>query len=104
MGRLTWVRVDVGGLADGELRDVTTGSGRLGVARVGGAVYAFDVWCPHAECPLTDGWVEGGAVRCACHGSLFDLATGEALEGPTDEPVRTFLTRVVDDRVEVELP
>jgi nitrite reductase/ring-hydroxylating ferredoxin subunit len=101
---MTWIDVGRGDLPDGELRDVTAGPLRLALARVGEEAFAFDAWCPHAECPLTDGWLEGGAVRCACHGSLFDLATGEALDGPADEPLRTYPARVVDGRVEVELP
>ena len=72
-------------------------------ARVDGAWYALEAWCTHAECPLTDGWVEGVAIRCPCHGSLFDLVSGAPLEGPADEPVRGYRTRVVGDRVEVEM-
>ena len=43
-------------------------------------------------------------MRCACHGALFDLATGEALEGPAVEPVGVYPVRIVDGRVEVQLP
>ena len=63
----------------------------------------MDSWCTHAECPLSDGWVEETAVRCACHGALFDLASGVPLEGPAEEAV-VVPTRVVGDRVEVDLP
>jgi 3-phenylpropionate/trans-cinnamate dioxygenase ferredoxin subunit len=59
--------------------------------------------CTHAECPLSDGWVEERAIRCACHGALFDLVTGEPLEGPAEEPVRVFATRVSGGRVEIDL-
>jgi nitrite reductase/ring-hydroxylating ferredoxin subunit len=48
--------------------------------------------------------VEREAIRCACHGSLFDLATGAPLEGPADEAVRTYPTRVVGERVEIDVP
>ena len=64
----------------------------------------MEAWCTHAECPLTDGWVEGTAIRCACHGSLFDLTTGAPLEGPAVEPVRIFATQVIGERVEIEVP
>ena len=87
-------------------RERPGGRGRrdaIALARVGGAWHAVETWCTHAECPLSDGWVEGGAIRCACHGSLFDLATGDVLEGPAEEPVRVFPTRVAGDRVEIEL-
>ena len=70
---------------------------------------ARDAWCAvlgpctHAECPLWNGWVEGDALRCPCHGSLFELASGSVREGPADEPLRTHPTRVVDGRVAVEV-
>jgi 3-phenylpropionate/trans-cinnamate dioxygenase ferredoxin component len=98
--------VDLGPVPDadaGELQEVRAGARRVGLAAVDGRWVAFDPWCPHAECPLTDGWLEGRAVRCACHGGLFDLETGVALQGPTDEPLRLFPTRVVDGRLEAEI-
>jgi 3-phenylpropionate/trans-cinnamate dioxygenase ferredoxin component len=86
-------------LADGRLRRTSAGELELGVARVGERWFVFETWCTHAECPLTDGWLEGAAVRCACHASLFDLTTGAPLEGPATEPIRTFPVRLRDGRV-----
>lgn len=91
-------------LEDGGLRSVVVGELHLGVARAGEGWFAFESWCTHAECPLTDGWLEGEAVRCACHGSLFALATGEPLEGPAEEPIRVFPARSAGGRVEASLP
>ena len=101
---MSWVDLCSDDLAEGDLREARAGEVTLGVARVGGRLHAFEVWCTHAECPLTDGWLEGDAVRCACHGSLFHLETGEPREGPAEEPLRVFRTRVVGGRIEAELP
>ena len=100
---MTWVDMADAGLAEETVVGANVGETLVALARVEGAWYAVEAWCPHAECPLTDGWVEGAAIRCPCHGSLFDLASGEPLEGPADEPVRVYRTRVVGDRVEVEM-
>lgn len=99
---MTWVDA-----ADAERPDETVVPAELGgtllaLARVEGAWHAVEAWCTHAECPLTDGWVEGHAIRCPCHGSLFDVRDGAVLEGPAEEPLRTFPTRVVGGRVEVD--
>jgi nitrite reductase/ring-hydroxylating ferredoxin subunit len=88
---------------DGVVRGVTVGDLSLALARVGETWHALDLWCTHAECPLSDGWLEGRAIRCACHGALFDLATGDVLDGPAVEQVTVYATRVVDGRVEVDL-
>jgi 3-phenylpropionate/trans-cinnamate dioxygenase ferredoxin component len=101
---MTWVDATAAGLPDGTLVAVNSGAVTAVLARAEGAWHAVDSWCTHAECPLSDGWVEGSAVRCACHGALFDLASGAPLEGPADEPVAIYPTRVVGDRVEVDLP
>ena len=100
---MIWVDVCAADLGDGELRDVVVGSLQLGVARAGVTWYAFEVWCTHAECPLTDGWLEGDSVRCACHGALFDLGSGLPLEGPAEDPIRVFGVRERAGRVEVLL-
>jgi nitrite reductase/ring-hydroxylating ferredoxin subunit len=101
---MTWVDAANESLPDESLLAVDAGGAEVALAKADGAWYAVETWCTHAECPLSDGWVEGAAIRCACHGSLFDLATGDVLEGPAEEPVRVFATRVAGGRVEIELP
>ena len=100
----SWVDVGPAAADDGSLHEARVGGRLLGLARAGGEWSVFDAYCTHAECPLTDGWLEGGAVRCACHGALFDLATGAPLEGPADEPIRLYTCRVIEGRVEALLP
>lgn len=101
---MSWVDLGPADLDDGGLREAVAGDLHLGVARQGGAWHAFETWCTHAECPLTDGWLEGGAIRCACHGALFALATGEPLEGPAEAAIRVFPVREADGRLSADLP
>ena len=54
----------------------------VAVARAGGRLYAFDDTCTHEECPLSDGRLTADEVECPCHGSIFDLRTGEARDRP----------------------
>jgi nitrite reductase/ring-hydroxylating ferredoxin subunit len=100
---MTWVDGADASLPDETVLGLHAGDTLIALTRVDGAWHAVEAWCTHAECPLSDGWVEGTAIRCPCHGSLFDLVGGEPLEGPADEPVRVFPTRLVGDRVEIEL-
>ena len=37
--------------------------------------------------------VEGTTITCECHGSVFDMTNGAAVEGPATEPVATFEVR-----------
>ena len=63
------------------LREGEAGDLSLAVARVGERYVAFESWCTHEECPLSDGWIEGEAIRCACHGALFSLTTERRSRG-----------------------
>ncbi len=100
---MTWVDAADASLPDETVVAVDAAGTTVALARVDGAWHAVETWCTHAECPLSDGWVEGAAIRCACHGSLFDLATGAVLEGPAEAPVRVFATRVAGSRVEIDV-
>jgi 3-phenylpropionate/trans-cinnamate dioxygenase ferredoxin subunit len=60
------------------------------VANVGGHFYAFDDACTHQRCSLADGDLDGPIVECECHGSRFDVRTGEVVRGPAPSPVRTY--------------
>lgn len=101
---MTWVDLGPADLGEGELRDAAAGDLRVCVARRGGRWFAFETWCSHEECPLSDGWLEDEAVRCACHGALFALADGVPLEGPANDPIRVFPAREAGGRLEADLP
>jgi nitrite reductase/ring-hydroxylating ferredoxin subunit len=101
---MSWVDAADASLPDESVVAAEADGTTIALAKVGGAWYAVETWCTHAECPLSDGWVEAAAIRCPCHGSLFDLATGDVVDGPADEPVRVFPTRITGDRVEIEIP
>jgi nitrite reductase/ring-hydroxylating ferredoxin subunit len=76
---------------------------RIAVANVGGAFHAFNDTCTHLRCSLAEGELEGTVVTCPCHGSKFDVTTGEVLRGPAQEPVQSYAARVQHQTLEVEL-
>ena len=66
------------------------------VGRYEGRLWAIEDLCSHAACAFTeDGEVDGNAAICDCHGSEFDVFTGEVLEPPAQDPLRTFQVREV---------
>lgn len=81
-------------LKQGKMRAFEVRGTRIAVANVAGAYYAFDDTCTHLRCSLAEGDLEETTVICPCHGSEFDVRSGEVLQGPAREPVETYETRI----------
>lgn len=56
-----------------------------------GEIVGYSAICTHQGCTVAP---DGAELMCPCHGSVFDLATGEALQGPATEPLAPFGVRV----------
>lgn len=66
----------------------------LYVLAAGGGRYAvLSPICTHLQCTVN---VEGGALRCPCHGSTFDLE-GKVLRGPAVQPLRRYPASVTEE-------
>jgi len=74
------------------------------VVRVGDRLLSFDDACPHRACSLAeDGDLRGNVLTCACHGSQFDVTSGEVLQGPAKDPLTLHAARVEGGAVLVDL-
>lgn len=78
-------------IVEGEAKAFDVGGSEIAVGRSGGTLYAFSDICTHRHCNLANGGeIEGSTIECECHGSVFDMGTGEVKEGPATEPIATF--------------
>jgi Rieske Fe-S protein len=57
-----------------------------------GAVHAFSATCTHQGCQVTD--VANGQIICPCHGSRFNLQTGDPVAGPASRPLPSVAVTV----------
>jgi nitrite reductase/ring-hydroxylating ferredoxin subunit len=90
-------------LAPGKMRRIDAGGRRVLLANVGGQFYAADDTCTHEDASLSAGSLQGACVKCPLHGSRFDLCTGEALEEPAEENLRTYPVRLEGERILIDL-
>ena len=68
-----------------------------------GAWFAIDDTCTHEDCSLSQGDLEEHTVECPCHGSRFDLETGDVLNLPAVVPVHTHRVVVDGELVRIEV-
>jgi 3-phenylpropionate/trans-cinnamate dioxygenase ferredoxin component len=92
-----------GDIPEGEMRAYQVGGEDVTIANVAGTFYAINDVCTHAMCSLAEGDLDDTTVTCACHGSEFDVTTGDVLGGPATEPVDSYQVSVEGDQIQVEL-
>jgi 3-phenylpropionate/trans-cinnamate dioxygenase ferredoxin subunit len=99
-----WVHVTASdALPEGEMLEHQHRGEPIVVARTEAGLFAFDGWCTHEECPLSEGILNDREVECYCHGAVFDLRTGEALIGPALESLTTYPVREHEGAIEIEV-
>lgn len=97
-----WVKVgSAGEVAEGEIASFSVGMRQVAVANVEGDLHAVDDYCTHQQCSLAEGDLDGTIVECPCHGSQFDVTTGEAVTGPATDPVDVFEVKEEDGELRV---
>lgn len=86
--------------------DVPVGGGRIiDSAKVvitqptEGDYKAFSAVCPHQGCTVSS--VEDGVIKCACHGSEFDITSGDVKKGPATSGLKTKSVSVGADGISV---
>ena len=90
-------------IVEGEIKVVEAGGKTVVLANVGGDLFAIDDECTHEACSLSDGYLDGDVLECICHGSTFNVRTGEVLQGPAEEPAPTYAVEVEDETVYVKI-
>ncbi len=89
-------------IPEGEAKAFDVSGAEIAVARVEGQVYAFSDICTHRHCNLASGGeIDGTTIECECHGSVFDIRTGEVRNPPAAEPLETYEAREVDGQIQV---
>jgi 3-phenylpropionate/trans-cinnamate dioxygenase ferredoxin subunit len=93
---------DADEVPEGEAKAFDVSGAEIAVARVDGQLYAFSDICTHRHCNLAmGGEIDGTTIECECHGSQFEMKTGEVVNPPATEPLETYEAREVDGHIQV---
>ena len=83
-----------GDLQPGQVMLVEVEDEAIVLANLDGQYYALTDECTHAGCSVSDGEMDDGVLECPCHGSQFDVRTGEVVSPPAIEPLTVYAVRV----------
>lgn len=78
----------------GTMRCLVVRDRRILLANVGGEILAADDTCTHEDASLCTGSLNGEYVKCPLHGSRFSLRTGQPVDEPAEERLRTYPVRI----------
>jgi Rieske Fe-S protein len=91
---------DIAALADvpvgGSIDATINGEPALIAQPTTGQVVAFSAICTHQQCVVA---AAGDEFHCPCHGSMFDAATGDVIQGPALEALSSIPVAVAGDRI-----
>lgn len=73
-------------LQHNQVKGVNANGTTILLVNLDGAFYAIGNKCTHRSCALSNGTLNGDTLKCACHGSVFNVKTGEVIGGPAKKP------------------
>ena len=88
-------------IAPGTMKLVNLGGKAVVIANVEGTFYAFGNKCTHVGGPLAEGALEGNTVTCPWHATIFNIESGEPLEGPGEDPIPIYQVRVESGEIQI---
>jgi nitrite reductase/ring-hydroxylating ferredoxin subunit len=54
-------------------------------------------------CKLSSGKMDGETIRCPCHGSMFNVRTGEVVRGPANRAEPAYKVTVENGELSVDV-
>jgi len=85
------------------MMSVTINDQKILLANVNGKYYALGDKCMHRGCQLSKGKLQGETVICPCHGSTYELKTGNFIKGPTKKPQPAYELKVENNDIMINM-
>jgi nitrite reductase/ring-hydroxylating ferredoxin subunit len=90
-------------LSSGKMMEIKVGGKEILIVNLAGKYYAIENSCTHRSCKLSDGILKGGSVKCPCHGSIFDIKTGNVIKSPAKKATPTFQVKTEEDQILIKV-
>jgi len=100
----TWIKADLASAIPlGKIKEYKINNIHIAIAHSQNQFFAFSALCTHAQCPLAAGQLDQDQITCPCHGSKFNLKTGEVLALPAVTSLKIYLLKVENNTIFVGL-
>ena len=83
------------------MKAVQAGDREILLVHLDTGVYAINNICTHRGCRLSGGSLEGETVHCPCHGSAFNVKTGEVVKGPAKTPEPAYTVSLINGEITI---
>jgi nitrite reductase/ring-hydroxylating ferredoxin subunit len=90
-------------IREDELKAVSNKGKEIVLIKKRGRIYALLNKCPHLECPLDYGTLEGFILKCPCHEWKFDIRTGEFVDAK-EIKLERFDARIKEGEIYIKVP
>jgi nitrite reductase/ring-hydroxylating ferredoxin subunit len=90
-------------LAFSPMKGVEIDGKQILVVKLAGNFFAIGDTCTHRGCKLSSGKLDGETVRCPCHGSVFNVRSGEVVKGPAKKPVLSYTVTVENGELSIDI-
>ncbi|MBI3943114.1 MAG: non-heme iron oxygenase ferredoxin subunit [Chloroflexi bacterium] len=95
-----WIKVaELSELIEGEGKEGRMNGEEIAIFNVDGHIYVTHGECTHEGAPIGTGFMEGEIVTCPWHYSMFNVRTGEVLEGPAKVGLKCFTVKIEGNTV-----
>ena len=90
-------------LLPGKFKSFLLKGNKILLSNVDGEFFAIEDRCSHEDSPLSLGCLKGDLISCTLHGSRFCVRTGEPMEEPAIDPVKTFSLTIENNEVYIHI-
>jgi nitrite reductase/ring-hydroxylating ferredoxin subunit len=90
-------------LKPNQMKEVKANGASILLVNLDGSFYAIGNKCTHRGCALSRGALSGDTLKCACHGSVFNVKTGKVVHGPAKKPEPKYELQISGDQILVDL-
>src|SRR3972149_4540178 len=95
----------VNDLNNGEMKSFPIGEGNeILLSKIDEKFYAVGAHCTHYGAPLAEGVLCNGVIICPWHHACFNARTGDLLEHPARDLLRSYEVKINGDEIIVKIP